>query len=85
VSDSCSTLPMSWCNKSCLCVLMRIWSRRVQRREGTPEFAELLLVYGRALIENAIAQNSVLGAKQAAEGQDEAQKDANGAGMSCSA
>lgn len=55
--------------------------RRTQYGEDTPKFAELLLVYGRALIENAIVQNSVLGGKQAAEGQ-EAPKDANGAGTS---
>lgn len=36
----------------------------MQNGEETPEFAELLLVYGRALLENAIAQSSVLGPKE---------------------
>jgi HAT1-interacting factor 1 len=54
----------------------------VQNGEDNPDFAELLLLYGRALLENAIAQSSVLGPKEKeAEGPAEVQKDgANGAG-----
>lgn len=57
---------------------------RAQDDEDTPEFAELLLVYGRALLENAIAQNSVLGKEKEGEGAGEGQKDkpTNGAGSS---
>ncbi|KAG9078547.1 hypothetical protein FS749_009423, partial [Ceratobasidium sp. UAMH 11750] len=56
---------------------------RQQNGENTPEFAELLLVYGRALLENAISQNSVLGKEKEGEGAGEAHKDsANGAGSS---
>ncbi|KAG8748373.1 hypothetical protein FRC10_005920 [Ceratobasidium sp. 414] len=58
---------------------------RLQNGEDAPEFAELLLVYGRALLENAISQNSVLGKEKEGEGAGEAQKDsANGAASSSS-
>ncbi|KAG9124013.1 hypothetical protein FRC07_013194 [Ceratobasidium sp. 392] len=58
---------------------------RVQNGEDTPEFAELLLVYGRALLENAISQNSVLGKEKEGEATGEAHKDsANGAASSSS-
>ena len=61
---------------------LRFWFSRVQKGEETPEFAELLLVYGRALLENAIAQSSVLGPKEKeGEAPAEAAKDgASGAG-----
>ncbi|KAH7335183.1 hypothetical protein B0J17DRAFT_668979 [Rhizoctonia solani] len=52
---------------------------RTEYGENTPPFAELLLIYGRALIENAIAQNSVFGAGKQEEG---APKESNGAGSS---
>ncbi|CAE6474474.1 unnamed protein product [Rhizoctonia solani] len=52
---------------------------RTEYGENTPPFAELLLIYGRALIENAIAQNSVLGGGKQEEG---APKESNGAGSS---
>ncbi|KAG8689667.1 hypothetical protein FRC11_001335 [Ceratobasidium sp. 423] len=52
---------------------------RTEYGEDTPAFAELLLKYGRALIENAVAQNSVLGGGKQGE---EAPKESNGAGSS---
>ncbi|CAE7219627.1 unnamed protein product [Rhizoctonia solani] len=45
---------------------------RTEYGEDTPAFADLLLVYGRALIENAISQNSVL------PKEEEAPKESNG-------
>ncbi|CAE6350303.1 unnamed protein product [Rhizoctonia solani] len=47
--------------------------------ENSAPFAELLLVYGRALIENAISQNSVLGKDKQ---EEEAPKESDGAGPS---
>ncbi|CAE6413077.1 unnamed protein product [Rhizoctonia solani] len=52
---------------------------RTEYGEDTPAFAELLLKYGRALIENAVAQNSVLGGGKQGE---EAPKESDGAGSS---
>ncbi|QRV88937.1 SHNi-TPR protein [Ceratobasidium sp. AG-Ba] len=53
---------------------------RAEKDEDTAEFAELLLLYGRALLENAISQNAVLGKDK--EGEDQKDKAANGAGPS---
>ncbi|KAI0309154.1 hypothetical protein OF83DRAFT_41342 [Amylostereum chailletii] len=48
--------------------------------ENAPEMADLYFSYGKALLENAISQSSVLGKDQGGEGADDEEEDANKAG-----
>ncbi|KAF5352895.1 hypothetical protein D9757_012110 [Collybiopsis confluens] len=48
--------------------------------EDSPEIADLYFAYGKALLENAISQNSVLGKEQQEEDHVEETKESNGTG-----
>ena len=47
--------------------------RTTELGEGSPEIADLYLSYGKALLENAVAQSSVLGKNQPEGEGDEAE------------
>lgn len=49
----------------------RVIFRTKQIEEDSPEIADLYLAYGKALLENAISQNTVLGKDEPGEGGEE--------------
>lgn len=65
-----STRRSSWLFDICMHGYSTAAIRTTELGEGSPEIADLYLSYGKALLENAVAQSSVLGKNQP-EGEGE--------------
>jgi HAT1-interacting factor 1 len=46
------------------------YNRTAKNNDQSPEYADMLFAYGKALLENAIAQSAVLGKEQDEEKED---------------